>query len=433
MAEKLNLQWNTRPAHHAWTVYLEDEAIPLSKNQQDLLNYFPNSESFWMEQKRVADLSWSMAAQGLPFPPNSPAELAQLAKVGLAHFPADLQMSRFAFSTVHDWLARHNLADDMRFKRFIDAQLLISAQTTSDHANALYGATALDLARQGVHHVVRGMGGLAEQLAEKIREFGGQVLYRHRATNIEMRNGQAVGVYTQHGRREGAYFPADVILANVTPWALNKLLSKNSPASLRQEVQQRDAGWGAFVLHLGIKDEILSEDADHFQIIPSLEGDLGEGNSISVSMSPRWDTSRAPEGHRAVTITTHTRVQPWWDLLEKDVEAYQARKDMYSQMIIQHIQHVIPNFRENITLCLPGTPVTYQFYTRRYLGMVGGFPQQSLWQARGPRVGVSNIRLVGDSIFPGQSTAGVTVGAMRVVDDVRRLLRPRLLPRIALF
>ena len=42
-----------------------------------------------------------------------------------------------------------------------------------------------------------------------------------------------------------------------------------------------------------------------------------------------------------------------------------------------------------------------------------------------PRTGLPNLRLVGDSIFPGQSTAGVTLGAMRVADDVQRCL-PRI-------
>jgi hypothetical protein len=33
---------------------------------------------------------------------------------------------------------------------------------------------------------------------------------------------------------------------------------------------------------------------------------------------------------------------------------------------------------------------------------------------------MANAWLVGDSIFPGQSTAGVTMGALRVVDDIAR-------------
>jgi phytoene dehydrogenase-like protein len=67
---------------------------------------------------------------------------------------------------------------------------------------------------------------------------------------------------------------------------------------------------------------------------------------------------------------------------------------------------------------MAGTPVTFESFTHRPQGMVGGFPQTSLWNARGPRTGIANLWLVGDSIFPGQSTAGVTLGGMRVAADV---------------
>jgi phytoene dehydrogenase-like protein len=43
-----------------------------------------------------------------------------------------------------------------------------------------------------------------------------------------------------------------------------------------------------------------------------------------------------------------------------------------------------------------------------------------LFEAQGPRTGIPNLWLVGDSIFPGQSTAGVTLGAIRVAADVMR-------------
>src|SRR5690606_33678368 len=101
--------------------------------------------------------------------------------------------------------------------------------------------------------------------------------------------------------------------------------------------------------------------------------------------------------------------QIWWDLLERDEEAYYARKEAYTNRLITLIETILPDFREGITLTLPGTPVTYHFYTDRHEGMVGGFPQTSLLSARGPRTGIRNFRIVGDSIFPGQSTAGVTL------------------------
>jgi C-3',4' desaturase CrtD len=420
----LDIEWPVRSAETAWVVHLPDHEVILSKDPTSLLKNFPQSAEFWNEQVGVADLSWSMAAMGLPFPPTSFAELAQIAKVGLAHFPRDLRLVRYAFATVYDWLKRHSLHTDGSFKRFIDAQLLISAQTTSDSANALYGATALDLARQGVQHVEGGIGSLAETLVDKIRELGGDVIYRMNVARIAVEHGRAIGVYATRGKRGPAeFFPADVVVANLTPWSLDKLLGENSPASLRREIKGYRPGWGAFVLHLGTDGQKLPDNlADHHQIVPHLDTPLGEGNSIFVSMSPEWDTSRAPEGHRAVTVTTHTAVQPWWDLLERDYHAYVERKQAYTEKIIGHIDDGIPGFRDSLELILPGTPVTYNFYTSRHRGMVGGFPQTSLLNARGPRVGIPNIRLVGDSIFPGQSTAGVTVGAIRVADDVSRLL-----------
>jgi phytoene dehydrogenase-like protein len=86
--------------------------------------------------------------------------------------------------------------------------------------------------------------------------------------------------------------------------------------------------------------------------------------------------------------------------------------------LLDAAERALPGFRAAATLILPGTPRTYAFYTRRPLGMVGGFPQTSLLRARSPQTGLDNMWLVGDSIFPGQSTAGVTLGAMRVASLV---------------
>jgi hypothetical protein len=46
-------------------------------------------------------------------------------------------------------------------------------------------------------------------------------------------------------------------------------------------------------------------------------------------------------------------------------------------------------------------------------GWVGGFPQTGLLRALGPRLD-HNLWMVGDSIFPGQSTAAVALGGLRV-------------------
>jgi phytoene dehydrogenase-like protein len=157
-------------------------------------------------------------------------------------------------------------------------------------------------------------------------------------------------------------------------------------------------------------------------MITEMQGPLGEGCSLFISLSPGWDTSRAPAGQRAVTVTTHTAIQPWWELLARDHDAYKARKAEYTERVLTAIEGALPGFGSSVSRVMSGTPVTYQTWTHRYRGMVGGFPQVSLFQARGPRIGLANLRMVGDSIFPGQSTAGVTAGALRVANDIQRTL-----------
>lgn len=425
LGQQLGIDWPVHRSDPAWIVHLPDCTIPVSSDMQAVGETFPESIPFWTEQTALADIGWSLSAQGLPWPPQSWAELRQLINIGIANFPRELKLLPFAFRSVYDWLKQHNLHHNPHFVRFIDAQLLISAQTTSHAANAIYSATALDLARQGVYHIYGGMGGIAETLATKFAELGGDLRYRHRATRIGIENGNATGVYFHLGRhsKEEDFIACDFVLANLTPWSLNQLLGKNSPRKFRRAILKRQPGWGAFVLHIGVDATDLPNGlGDHHQIIADMDSPLGEGTSVFVSLSPIWDETRAPTGHRAVTATTHTDVQTWWDLLEQDRDAYEIRKQQYTERILNNIERGIPGFRSAIRLILPGTPVTYQFYTGRHRGMVGGFSQTSLLGVRGPRTGIRNMRLVGDSIFPGQSTAGVTLGAMRVAADVKRQL-----------
>jgi phytoene dehydrogenase-like protein len=190
------------------------------------------------------------------------------------------------------------------------------------------------------------------------------------------------------------------------PEGLAKLLGDETPDSLQHTVRERPATWGAFTLNLGLDaGELPEEIADHHQVVVDPEQPLGEGNSVFISLSEAADESRAPSGHRAATLSTHTAIAPWWQIKDKDFAAYEERKAEYVERMLAAAERAIPGLRKAIRLCLPGTPVTFERFTRRPLGMVGGFAQESLFSARGPATGLSNIWLVGDSIFPGQSTA----------------------------
>ncbi|GIV68772.1 phytoene desaturase family protein [Caldilinea sp.] len=367
-------------------------------------------ETFFRWQEACADALWDLALRAPAWPPQSPGEVASLVRDGLAWLAADLRrrlhppLLADAFRPVaaHLQNAPHALC------LFVDAQLLIAAQTTSAYANALYGAAALDLPRRGVVHLQGGIGAIAETLVDAVRRHGGKVLLRQEVERIVYEKGEPTAVVTKRGER----FPARTVVANLPPWNIARLMGDHAPEALRRLPENPEPGWGAFTVYVGFDAGIVEPDAPlHHQVIE--REPLGEGNSIFLSLSPDWDESRAPRGRRALTISTHTALDPWWKLFRFDRRRYEQRKAHYLERILRSAERVLPGLRAHADLILPGTPVTFQRFTRRMRGWVGGFPQTSLFRTWGPRLDRS-LWMVGDSIFPGQSTAAVALGGLRV-------------------
>jgi len=384
----------------------------------------PEAEPFWRWQEATSDALWDLALRMPAWPPQTPGEAAQLARDGLAWLDNDLR-NRLKPSLLFDALrsvSAHLRGASERLRLFVDAQLLIASQTTSRHTNALYGASALDLPRRGAVHAEGGMGTIAQTLVEAVRRNGGQVHFRQEATSIAMERGRPVAVET----KKGASFPAEVVIANLPPWNVAPLLGEHVPRRLRNLPEKPQNVWGAFMVYVGLDGSALPEGFPlHHQVV--LREPFGNGNTVFLSLSPAWDERRAPNGRRTLTLSTHTELDRWWDLHEHDREAYEVRKQAYTEQVLAAAEVALPGLREAADLILPGTPVTFQRFTRRAWGWVGGFPQTSLLRAWGPRL-VPGLWLVGDSVFPGQSVPAVALGGLRVARSLLAELSPRGVP-----
>jgi phytoene dehydrogenase-like protein len=244
LGKQLQITWPVQPSDPAWVVHLPQRQVTISRDLADMMGQFPHSQSFWQEQQSIADLVWPLAAQGLPWPPTSQGELFQLLHVGLSNFTGATRLLPLLFSSAHDWIKRHALTDDAEFVRLVDAQLLISAQTTSRHANALYSATALDLARQGTYYVQGGMGTIAQTLADKLAALGGRIHYRQRVTRLDVQDGRVRGVYIQNSKHSSkrTFWSTDFVIANLTPASLDRLLAASSPPRLQRETRRQQGG-----------------------------------------------------------------------------------------------------------------------------------------------------------------------------------------------
>lgn len=365
---------------------------------------------FWRWQERTADALWNLALRLPAWPPQDPRQAAGLLTSGASwlvdrfpnHLHPDLFLDAFRPVSVH-----LNKANE-RLRLFVDAQLLISAQALSSRVYALYGASALDLPRRGVVHLRGGMGAIADLLVSAIQNYGGKVHFRKLVTRLSRLGRAGWQVETKHGE----IFHAGLVLANLTPENLYRLLIQVSPSQPPASLD----GWGAFMLYTGLDGSVLPNDLPlHHQVLCGRP--LGEGNSLFLSLSSASDAARAPQGHRALTISTHTGLQSWWRLYKNDRPAYEARKQAYQERLLQAAAGTLPGLDKAVRLLLPGTPVTFERFTNRAWGWVGGHPQTSLWRSDRPRR-APGLWLVGDSIFPGQSVPAVALGGLRVARSI---------------
>ncbi|HSF82713.1 MAG TPA: NAD(P)/FAD-dependent oxidoreductase, partial [Anaerolineales bacterium] len=411
--------WPAKIAQPAMTVHLPD-GYKVNRRGDDLRweehrsAFGKSSDQFWNWQENTADLLWELALRLPSWPPQNLSQMLSLAKIGLPWLVNSMsgrdfyQLVRDSFSPV----AAHLPASNERLKLFVDAQLLISAQTISLEANSLFGAAALDLPRRGVVHLKDGMGTIAQKIVDALLYHGGKIHYRNEVSRIVTEKKRVVAVETKRGDSH----PADLVVANLTPWNIASLLNRNEIALRNLPHKPIHEGWGAFMVYVGADGTVTPANYPlHHQVVRRRP--LGEGNTVFVSLSPEWDPDRAPSGKRAVTISTHTELKKWWYLFTTDSKAYEEQKQAYTSRILEAAEVALPGIQAAASLILPGTPVTFQRFTRRQMGWVGGFPQTNIFKYVGPRL-TRDLWMVGDSIFPGQSTAATALGGLRVAHNI---------------
>ena len=151
--------------------------------------------------------------------------------------------------------------------------------------------------------------------------------------------------------------------------------------------------------------------ATHHQVLAEYDAPLGEGNTTFLSFSGAEERRRAPVGARAVTISTHTDVARW-ERAYKD-GTYAALRAAYTRRLLAALERVLPGAAARALFVEAATPHTFERYTSRHRGLVGGLPQTpALHRTFTQRTPIRGLYLCGDTTFPGQSTVGASLSAV---------------------
>src|SRR5262249_23249162 len=95
-------------------------------------------------------------------------------------------------------------------------------------------------------------------------------------------------------------------------------------------------------------------------------------NNMFVSVSGPDDTDSAPPGHRAVMISSHCKLDEWEGLTPQE---YAARKARLGERLVGLARRVYPELGRRALVYEVATPRTYERFTGRPRGAVGGVRQ----------------------------------------------------------
>ncbi|RPI66042.1 MAG: hypothetical protein EHM43_11940, partial [Ignavibacteriae bacterium] len=318
------------------------------------------------------------------------------------------------------WLMqRHGVDADPRFRRFVDEQMLISTQSTSEHAPYLTGAMGLTYPSE-TYYPVGGMYVPAVQLLRHITKHGGEVKFRRRVTSVVRRPSSNEHRTSDAGRwtvtcANGETYEAQNVISSIPIWNMQHLTTERVADHYAQLSKRFNFSWSALTMYMALEQQ-PELPAPYIQMHLDEPIDGVDSRSLFLSMSMPGDEKKAPGGHCTVTVSTHTKGN--WEQGTGNRE-WGMRKELVMKKMLEAIRRRMPEIDLDRMVHLEGgTPETWVKYTSRYRGFVGGIPHTTKRSMLSMPKNVTPFRglyQIGDSAFPGQGTPAVILGAWNTV------------------
>jgi phytoene dehydrogenase-like protein len=370
--------------------------------------------AFFDHQRRLADALWRLFDDPEMLPPFSASSVLRHTR----RLPEYLPLARWLGRPLDALVRHHGLRDFAPLRHYLDAVCQITVQTSSREAELAFAVGAMDYYFRGTGHLRGGIGTLARAMTRAIEELGGEVRFADRVEGLERRDGQ------WRARTRTADVRSRQVVANLLPQTVNRLLSGSTTSTARLDrlAGRVEGGWGAAMLYLVLDADAAPAPAHHLQLVADEERPFLRGNHVFCSIGARDEPGRAPAGQRTATVSTHV---PMAELLHRDRDGRAAFIAETQETMRRTLTLRAPELAAGIVHEWPASPRTFERFTGRDRGFVGGIPRRvglHNYGDLGPRSVEDGLWLVGDSVFPGQSVLSVSLGGVRLAERLVREL-----------
>jgi len=374
---------------------------------------FPGSSKFWNLCYLIHQNNWKFASNNPVLPFNNLWDLTQFLN---ALSPTNLLTGILIKSSVFDLLRICGCHKDERLIKFLNLQLKLYSQEDVYNTAALYGCTVLQMSQNphGLFHLNESMQALSKALEVSLVKTGVNILFNEKVNliNYDPKN-KLWKVITKKGSKNFEYISQDVVYTP-PPQSLIKNLDRNAEGfdKYLKKIESLPEPSGALVFYSALsKDNLKNVSSNHYQIV---DGDLG---SLFISLSEDGD-GRAPQGEITLIASIFSNINDWQGI---DKDLYLTKKDYFYKKISNVIEKRFQISPENWLHRELATPISFERWTNRPRGIVGGLGQNpDIFGIFGlsSRTPMRGLWLCGDSIYPGEGTAGVSQSALMVARQI---------------
>ena len=410
--QKTGIEVSTRKLNLPMEVRLPNgSSIRKYQNLEDWISEAERSfgktgqREFWEFCFRTSQFVWDTSLKQVSFPPSNFSDLGAL----IRNISIDqLNYSRYAFYTMEWLLKKFNLQNNLKFKQFLNEQLLITAQNHLEEVNVLFGATALCYTNFGNYYVDGGLLNLVNPFIEFIERQGGELSLRNPVLDVQ----DAISGYkvcTKNGD-----FTCDFVISGIPVNDTIPLFQNGIRKEISKKTMPSDRLNSAFQMGIGFKGGRFEYNTIHYQV--HLDEPLpGTGsNSFFLSLNHEEDHSRCDDPtNRVGSISTHIP-NPEKNIFDKTATELAILEVLEKQNLIH---------RDDIIYRHSSTQKSWNKWTGRSFGFVGGYPQFrdiKPWQMNDARLDGKKAYICGDTTYPGQGIPGVALSGIIAYEKLKQ-------------
>lgn len=410
----------------AYDVWLPDRTVRLYHDQErwaeerrEKLGDDERHVAFYSFLDELSETLWELTRSDVKMPIQGVGDLLRNGRaVGVAGLP----LVRYLRWSMADALREYGVYDDLALRKTVAMLVEDTVHSTLEDAPLLNSVLGITIRKAGLGRATGGMYGFWRSFERQYADIGGRIETGQTVTEV-------LGSRGEYRIRTGTdLFRADQVVSAVPINVTREIAADVVGDRLDEYVATlRDHEGGAIVVFLGVPaGEVGDHEITHHQILADYDRSLGDGNNMFVSVSAPGDRESAPAGHRAVILSTHCEVDPWQDL---DEEAYERKKVAAGERLVERARTVYPDLATDPVVYEVGTPITYESFTNRPRGAIGGYRQtleNTNQQAVPQDVGVDGFYLAGDTTWPGLGTVACVKGSEIAAEHVLGERRPAL-------